>query len=272
MPPLSRIGSLSRLTSLALACLGEVDKWRMDMFAEDDICEGEAIPSYPLARDSIRNLVEYADAGWELLSQWDRELTLANDTLITAATITGTSAHNVALRLADRVAVVLVGIGTISLPGSERSGYVDPKGLGQRWIMRDLSPEIDNSADRAVPPEQVLRQLLETCKKRLNDIKESDIELLEQLIKREHIVAGHRAQGQRRTGVRLSAAERDIIEVIQTAGKRMTTRQIMAALEKKRGAVSEGTTKSALAGLVRRHLLVNRQDVIPKGYGLADSE
>jgi len=67
---------------------------------------------------------------------------------------------------------------------------------------------------------------------------------------------------------KLSPSERGVIELIRLAGRRMTTKEILAALEKKDGAASEGTTKTTLAGLVRRGLLTNRQDVTPRGYDL----
>jgi hypothetical protein len=69
---------------------------------------------------------------------------------------------------------------------------------------------------------------------------------------------------------RLSIAESNIISTIRENGRRITTTEILRALERKYGAASEGTTKTCLAGLVRRGLLNNRQDVTPKGYGLPD--
>ncbi len=69
---------------------------------------------------------------------------------------------------------------------------------------------------------------------------------------------------------RLSEAERNIIDVIEETGHRLITKRVLQALEEKYGAASEGTTKTTLAALVRRNLLTNRQDVIPKGYGLPE--
>jgi hypothetical protein len=69
---------------------------------------------------------------------------------------------------------------------------------------------------------------------------------------------------------RLSDAEEKIVTVIQEANKRLTTKEILAELEKKFGAVSEGTTKVNLATLVRRRILNNRQDGMLKGYGLPE--
>ncbi|MCE5302410.1 MAG: BlaI/MecI/CopY family transcriptional regulator [Planctomycetaceae bacterium] len=69
---------------------------------------------------------------------------------------------------------------------------------------------------------------------------------------------------------KLSDAEQIILDVLRNEGKRMTTNVILSAIEKKLGAASEGTTKTCLATLVRRGLLTNRQDVIPKGYGLPE--
>lgn len=68
----------------------------------------------------------------------------------------------------------------------------------------------------------------------------------------------------------LSPAERTIIDVISAAGSRMTTREVLDAIEVRNGVASEGTTKTVLSGLVRRKILTNRQDVKPKGYGLSE--
>jgi hypothetical protein len=68
----------------------------------------------------------------------------------------------------------------------------------------------------------------------------------------------------------LSRLERAILDVIRARGERMTTMQIVAALETALDRAGEGATKLALAGLVRRELLTNRQDVRPRGYGLPE--
>jgi hypothetical protein len=68
--------------------------------------------------------------------------------------------------------------------------------------------------------------------------------------------------------VRLSKAEKRIVDLIRETGHRMTTNAIMAGLETHNGSASLGTTKGALAALGRRDVLDNRQDVVPNGYGL----
>jgi hypothetical protein len=69
---------------------------------------------------------------------------------------------------------------------------------------------------------------------------------------------------------RLTEAESNIIAVVRDAGHRLVTDEIVAELEHRCGAASLGTTKQYLAGLTRRGLLTNRQDVDPKGYGLPE--
>ncbi len=69
---------------------------------------------------------------------------------------------------------------------------------------------------------------------------------------------------------RLSPSEQNIRDVLKNAGHRMTTAKIIAALEVKHGAASTGTTKNALAGMVRNGHLDNRQDGKPAGYGLPE--
>jgi hypothetical protein len=69
---------------------------------------------------------------------------------------------------------------------------------------------------------------------------------------------------------RLSEAEERIVNVLREAGERMSTMEILTALENKDRAVSQGTTKVTLATLVRRGILTNRRDVDPPGYGLQE--
>lgn len=70
--------------------------------------------------------------------------------------------------------------------------------------------------------------------------------------------------------VRLSESEQRIVDVIQQAGRRLTTSEIMGQLERQYGPTSEGTTKISLSHLVRFGFLTNRQDVEPKGYGMPE--
>jgi hypothetical protein len=69
---------------------------------------------------------------------------------------------------------------------------------------------------------------------------------------------------------RLSESEQRIIDVIQQAGRRLTTSKILGELERRHGPASEGTTKATLSYLVRFGFLTNRQDVEPRGYGMPD--
>jgi len=62
--------------------------------------------------------------------------------------------------------------------------------------------------------------------------------------------------------------EQQLIDMITEVGKRLTTNQVLAELNKRHGPTSEGTTKSALATLTRAGILNNRSDLKPKGYGL----
>lgn len=68
----------------------------------------------------------------------------------------------------------------------------------------------------------------------------------------------------------LTEAERRITDVLTACGRRLTTVELLAELEKKHGATSEGTTKQTLAIMVRNGLLTNRRNPRPRGYGLFD--
>lgn len=68
----------------------------------------------------------------------------------------------------------------------------------------------------------------------------------------------------------LSKPQRKVLEVVREAKKRLTTEEVLAAMETKYGSASQGTYKSALADLVHRGFLNNRQDVQPPGYGLPE--
>jgi hypothetical protein len=48
---------------------------------------------------------------------------------------------------------------------------------------------------------------------------------------------------------------------------RLTTDELLTRFAKRDHPISESTLKSALAELVRRRILDNRQDVRPNGYG-----
>jgi hypothetical protein len=71
---------------------------------------------------------------------------------------------------------------------------------------------------------------------------------------------------------RFSPLEQRIMNVIQAAGHRMTTQEIVHELDRNEGSVSVGTVKNYLAGFTRRGILTNLQDTLPPGYGLADWE
>lgn len=68
----------------------------------------------------------------------------------------------------------------------------------------------------------------------------------------------------------LPPSQKAILALVRKAGHRLTTDEIVAGLEKAHGAASVGTTKNSLATLVRFGVLNNRQDVLPKGYGLPE--
>ena len=71
-------------------------------------------------------------------------------------------------------------------------------------------------------------------------------------------------------GPRLTPTEKNIMALIREIGHRMTTGEIVSAMEERRGPTSEGMTKQRLADLVRRGLLTNRSDTTPRGYGLPE--
>ncbi len=68
----------------------------------------------------------------------------------------------------------------------------------------------------------------------------------------------------------LSDGQRQLVDVVQEVGHRLTTTGILEALGGKGLIVSEGTTKSNLAFLVKMGHLTNRRDVRPAGYGLPE--
>jgi hypothetical protein len=60
----------------------------------------------------------------------------------------------------------------------------------------------------------------------------------------------------------------DILAAVEAAGHRLTTAEILKALDQAQHVWGESTVKNNLAELVDEGLLNNRQDVRPKGYGL----
>jgi hypothetical protein len=62
----------------------------------------------------------------------------------------------------------------------------------------------------------------------------------------------------------------DICAVLREAGKRLTTSEILTALDKSNRVWGESTVKTNLADMVEDRLITNRQDVRPRGYGLPE--
>ena len=74
----------------------------------------------------------------------------------------------------------------------------------------------------------------------------------------------------------LTPCERDVLAVLERAGKRLTTQEVLQALarwaqEEPEHLHGDSTVTRALAELCRRKgLLSNRRDTYGRGYGLAD--
>ena len=60
----------------------------------------------------------------------------------------------------------------------------------------------------------------------------------------------------------------DIIVVLVRAGRRLTTTEVLSALDAAGLSWGEGTVKAALAAAVKDELLDNKPDAKPPGYGL----
>jgi hypothetical protein len=67
----------------------------------------------------------------------------------------------------------------------------------------------------------------------------------------------------------LSRARRRIWDVLTESPVRMVTKEVLEALAKRHGTISEGMVKQDLAVMVEFGLLDNRQDTNPPGYGIA---
>jgi hypothetical protein len=63
----------------------------------------------------------------------------------------------------------------------------------------------------------------------------------------------------------------DILTTLREAGQRLTTTQLIAAMEAAGRPWAESTIKAALAAMVRDGTLLNRPDGKPKGYEVAGS-
>lgn len=69
---------------------------------------------------------------------------------------------------------------------------------------------------------------------------------------------------------RITLIQEQIVGIVRQAGRRLTTREVLAELEKVNGAASEGSTKQSLAELTRRVILTSATDGYGKGYGLPE--
>lgn len=64
------------------------------------------------------------------------------------------------------------------------------------------------------------------------------------------------------------SCEADIREILEDAGQRLTTMQILAALDRAGKLWGESTVKRKLAEMVRDGQLTNEKERRPRGYGL----
>jgi hypothetical protein len=69
---------------------------------------------------------------------------------------------------------------------------------------------------------------------------------------------------------KLRPQQQELLDVIREAGHRLTTEQVLDALNAKGKRRSEGTTKNILASLVQFGPLTNATDEFGKGYGLPE--
>jgi len=67
---------------------------------------------------------------------------------------------------------------------------------------------------------------------------------------------------------RLTPVQEQIVGIVRQAGRRLTTKEILTALEQANGPASVGTTKQSLAELTRRGILTSGTDASGSGYGL----
>ena len=67
-----------------------------------------------------------------------------------------------------------------------------------------------------------------------------------------------------------SGCRADVLDALRAAGHRMTTTQLLAALERADKVWGESTVRMALARMVDSGELTNRSDVRPRGYGLPE--
>ncbi len=71
----------------------------------------------------------------------------------------------------------------------------------------------------------------------------------------------------------LTACERDIMEVVALASRRLTTEEVLSALQAAEMIHGDSTVVQALARLVNvKHELTNLKDKRGKGYGIAPHE
>lgn len=70
--------------------------------------------------------------------------------------------------------------------------------------------------------------------------------------------------------IRLSDAEQVIVDAIAAKGERLDTDALLNAIAARKHVASEGTTKAALAALVRHGLLTQGRDSRGEGYGLPE--
>jgi hypothetical protein len=157
--------------------------------------------------------------------------------------VVGMNAHNCAFLLvgniATRIEAAIVGSQVIRLRGSENQ-YFDP--------------------------ETIQESHLDTIETALRHFPDFDAPIYSELIAK----ISWEAEAIRPKTGNFSPAERTILSIVRSAGRRLVTEEILKEIEARNGTASIGTTKQNLANLVRRGELSNRHDVDPKGYGLPE--
>ena len=138
-------------------------------------------------RKHIRILAWLAKEGWRLLPRVANELTLASDNVVSILGVSGTNAHEAALRLADKICVEMESMGTLGLPGDYRDTHLCPDGFLMQVCWKE--PTTSDEAQSAYDSYKRNWKRLE-----LGDVNQ--LSVLEKTREREFCIARNRRTGQ----------------------------------------------------------------------------
>ncbi len=166
----------NRLSCLADAGLREIWYFRGDY----GLAELDYRSAFVMFRKTIERLVSIADDGWSLLPKYRKALTEVSRSAQKCCGVSGTSGHEVALRLIDRICVEVGGCSTISI--------LDDRGS---WLSRKEFKRFyyDMVSEKEISDGDYVEGIFNRARKRTEFVDLAEIDWLQKQLEVEHVAA-----------------------------------------------------------------------------------